>query len=88
MRFRGWSRTPMSKPLAFMGAMLTVAVVGFCLAKDRDIPPYVADLLMCFDTLTIGGYVGKSAIENNWGHGEMPRTKEREDGDRYGDQGP
>ncbi|MCD8232772.1 MAG: hypothetical protein LUC51_00055 [Cloacibacillus porcorum] len=57
----------MSKPLAFMGALLTAMVVMTCLCMDRDVPPYVAELLMCFDTLTIGGYVGKSAIENNWG---------------------
>lgn len=80
----------MSKPLAFVGALLTVAVVGVCLLNNRDIPPYVADLLMCFDTLTIGGYVGKSAIENNWGPGitHRPAQQAHEEVGEYDEQGP
>lgn len=67
MKFRGWSKTPTSKPLAALAALLTVIVVLISVCAAREIPSSVVELLMWFDALTIGGYLGKSVVENNWG---------------------
>lgn len=67
MRFKGWSKTPTSKPLAATGALITAVSVLFCVFKGMEMPRSVVDMLIWFDALTIGGYMGKSVIENNWG---------------------
>ena len=67
MKFRGWSKTPTSKPLAALAAALTVVVVLVSVFAAREIPRTVVEVLLWFDSLTIGGYLGKSVVENNWG---------------------
>lgn len=76
MKFNGWKNTPTSKPLAAGAALLTVIVVLFYTFIIEEIPASVKDMLIWFDTLTIGGYLGKSTIENNWGQkGDRPHEE-------------
>ncbi len=63
MKWRGWSRTPLRKPQAFIVVALNVFVVVWSMCRAQDIPGNTADILSMLNLITIGGYVSTSTIE-------------------------
>lgn len=64
MSWRGWSKTPLRKPLPVLIVFFTCAVVTVCVWSNRDVPPNITYILLGLNGVSIGGYYTSSTLES------------------------
>ncbi|GHV45736.1 hypothetical protein FACS1894204_05670 [Synergistales bacterium] len=69
MRWPGWYRVSVRKPLAVAAAVWGAGLVSLAFWFDKDIPPRAADVMEVLIYMCVGGYVGSSAYEACKGNG-------------------
>jgi hypothetical protein len=63
MRWPGWYKVSVRKPLAVAAFVFCAGLSAYSVGVDRDIPPNTAEILKWSVCVCIGGYCGSSAYE-------------------------
>ena len=64
MNWRGWSKTPLRKPLPALIVFFTCVIISVCICQKRDIPSNITYILLGLNGVSIGGYYTTSTIES------------------------
>jgi uncharacterized membrane protein YuzA (DUF378 family) len=64
MAWRGWSKTPLRKPLPALIVLFTCVIVSVCIGQRRDVPSNITYILLGLNGVSIGGYYTSSTIES------------------------
>jgi len=62
--WRGWSKTPTSKPLVWFYSVNVIAMAWYCLLRDLEMRPGLAGVLTMVGGIVTGGYLLKSGAEH------------------------